>query len=42
MGVQGHALTCLARQFCIRACYPGGDDYKMCEHIYDTEGCECE
>lgn len=25
-------------QFCIRACYPGPDDYRYCQHIYDVMG----
>ncbi|GAA94882.1 uncharacterized protein L969DRAFT_47163 [Mixia osmundae IAM 14324] len=24
--------------FCLKACRPGGDDYRLCEHIYDRIG----
>ncbi|KAG0149503.1 hypothetical protein CROQUDRAFT_39787 [Cronartium quercuum f. sp. fusiforme G11] len=30
----------LPTEFCFRACFPGENDWKYCNHIYDTMGCQ--
>ncbi|KAM0748054.1 hypothetical protein T439DRAFT_316727 [Meredithblackwellia eburnea MCA 4105] len=27
-------------EFCIRACYPGPDAWRFCQHVYDVMGCQ--